>query len=168
MVSNDKETRKADAEIVNPSTGEITKRPFSDDELRNIESLDSLRALLGDKIGQATDLGSGFAVLDSDDKRRLVGVPLMFVFWTFNDGDNGEFVSAHVVQFDRAGKINGKFIINDGSTGILAQLKEYSERTGSQRGLFVEKGLRASDYRVEIDGKEQPATTFYIDTTPAA
>lgn len=157
-------------EIVNPVTGEIEKRPFTDDELRNVESLDSLRALLGDQIGQATDLGSGFAVIEkSDDKRRLVGVPLMFVFWTFNKGDNGMFASAHVVQFDRAGKIVGKWIVNDGGTGIYAQLSEYTQRTGSNKGLFVEKGLRASDYTFTgDDGEDHDATTFYIDTTPAA
>lgn len=171
MVTESEKQGKASAEVVNKATGEIveSKRPFSDDELRNLDSLDSIRSLLGDKVGTATDLGSGFAVLDTDQKRRLVGVPLLFVFWTFNDGEQGEFVSAHVVQLDASGKIVGKFIVNDGSTGILAQLTEYTERTGSNRGLFVPRGLRASDYTFTgDDGKEHPATTFYIDTTPAA
>jgi len=158
---------------VDPKTGEIvkaTKQPFSDDELRALEGLDSIKGLLGDKIGDATDLGSGFAVLDTDQKRRLVGVPLLFLFWGFNKGDQGDFVSAHVVQTDMRGQVVGKFIINDGSTGILNQLREYTNRTGSMQGLFAPKGLRASDYTYtdEKTGEDKPATTFYIDTSPAA
>ena len=174
MVSNDSASRKGTGQAVDTVTGEIaeTKRPFSDDELRNLDSLDSIRALLGDKVGNATDLGSGFAVLETEQKRRLIGVPLLFVFWTFNDsdkGDTGEFVSAHVVQLDASGKVVGKWIVNDGSTGIYAQLHEYTERTGASQGLFVPKGLRASDYTITDDGgREKAATTFYIDTTPAA
>ena len=159
-------------EVVDTKTGEVTqvKRPFSDNELRNLTSLDSIRALLGDKIGTATDLGSGFAVLSDEQKRRLVGVPCIFLFWNFNtEGKFGTFVSAHVVTLDGAGQVKDKFIINDGSTGIRQQLEEYTERTGESRGMFVPNGLRASDYTYTDpdDGKDKPATTFYIDTAPA-
>lgn len=157
---------------VDPVTGEIvkaSKQPFSDEELRNLNSLDSVKALLGDKVATASDLGSGFAVLDTDQKRRLVGVPLLFLFWQFNNGKQGDFVSAHVVQYDPRGQIVGKFVINDGSTGIMEQLREFTNRTGQSQGMFAERGLRASDYTyTDDDGIDKPATTFYIDTSPAA
>lgn len=171
MVSQDPTSGNPPAESVDKATGEIVKanRPFSDDELRNITSLDSIKALIGDKVANATDLGSGFAVLDTDQKRRLVDVPCLFLFWSFHLGTQGEFVSAHVVTLGANGDVKDKFIINDGSTGIYAQLKEFTDRTGDSQGMFVPKGLRASDYTyTDDDGKEKPATTFYIDTTPAA
>lgn len=157
-------------ELVNPSTGEITKRPFSDEELRNLDSLDSIKALLGEQVGNATDLGSGFVVLDKESKRRICGVPLLFLFWQFSDGigEKGEKVTAHVVQLSPDGVVSGKFIINDGSTGIYEQLKEYTSRTNASKGLFVPKGLRASDYITTINGRDEAATTYYIDTSPAA
>lgn len=156
---------------VDKRTGELveSKRPFSDDELRNIDSLASIGALLGDKIGSATDLGSGFALLDTPGKRRLCGVPLLILMWNFSQGDMGEFVSAHVVSLDPTGKVTGKYVINDGSTGVYRQLKDWTERTGERQGLHVPRGLRASDYTfTDTDGVEKPATTFYIDTAPAA
>jgi len=167
MVANDAAQPQ---EVVNPSTGEIVKRPFSDEELRNLDSLDSIKALLGDQVGNATDLGSGFVVLDKESKRRICGVPLLFLFWQFSEGigEKGEKVTAHVVQLGADGSVVGKFIINDGSTGVYEQLKEYTARTNAFKGLFVPKGLRASDYTTTINGHDQEATTYYIDTSPAA
>jgi hypothetical protein len=158
---------------VDESTGEIvtTKRQFSDDELRNIDSLDAIKALLGERVANAADLGSGFAVLRDEQKRRLVGVPLLFLMWAFSKSDlndAGEKVSAHVVQLDNTSKVVGKFIINAGSFGIYEQLKEFTERTGESKGLFAPNGLRVSDYKFTDDeGREKPASTYYIDTTPA-
>lgn len=146
-------------------------RPMTDEQLRSLSSLDDIKGFLGDNVSNAADLGSGFAVLDKNGKRRLVDVPLLFLFWHFSEGvgDKGEKVSAHVVQFNQQSQIVGKWIINDGSTGIYEQLKEFTERTGEQQGLFAPRGLRASDYTFTNDnGQEQDATTFYIDTSPAA
>lgn len=160
---------------VDPVTGEIVKaqrQPYSEEELRNLNSLESIKALLGDtQVTQAADLGSGFALLDTEGKRRLVGVPVLFLFWTFNKGTQGsaEFVSAHVVQTDNLGNVVGKFIINDGSTGIYQQLKDFTARTGQSKGLYAARGLRASDYTFTNDaGQDQDATTFYIDTSAPA
>lgn len=159
--------------LVNPETGEVIKveknAGLSDDQLRALDSLEGLQQALGIPIAQSTDLGTGFAVLDKEGKRRLVGVPLLFVFWQFNNGDQGVFVSTHVVQVDMMGKLVGKYIINDGSTGICQQLRDYTEHTQSFKGLFAPKGLRASDYDfTDEQGNTSKATTFYIDTSPAA
>lgn len=171
MVTDNDKTGKPGTEVVNKGTGEITesKRPFSDAELRNLTTLDGVRALLGDQIAQASDFGNGFAILDANGKARLVDVPLLFLHWTFNKGDMGEFVSALVVQTDKMANVVGKFVLNDGSTGIYRQLRDITTDTGMDRGLFVANGLRRSDYTfVDEDGTEKPATTFYIDMTPAA
>lgn len=156
---------------VDKSTGEIveSKRPFSDAELRNLDSIEGIRALLGDQIAQATDMGNGFAILDSKGKSRLCGVPLVFLHWSFNQGDNGEFASALVVQTDNTGAVVGKYVVNDGSTGIYQQLREYTDDKQTNRGLFAPRGLRQSDYTTTDDkGNEIAATTFYIDTSPVA
>lgn len=166
-------------EVVNTTTGEIAhveKRPFSDAELRNVDSLEGIKALLGSEVSNAADLGSGFTVIDNNEgKARLVEAPLVFLFWTFNqsktirnaDGTLASFVSAHCVQLDKAGNVVGKFVINDGSTGIYQQLLDHSTETGSYKGLFVPNGLRRSEYDTVVDGKPVHGITFYIDTTPA-
>jgi hypothetical protein len=154
--------------------GTVEKLPtapkWDDDTLRSITDFNAAVALVEQEFGgiavASEEMGDGFTLLLTEDKIRLVGVPLMFLRWDFHLGETtGEFVSAHVVTKD-----GGRYIINDGSTGIHAQLWAYTEKHQRQGGLFVEKGLRKSDYMVEIpdpktgEMKEQPATTYYIDT----
>lgn len=174
MVSNPAQETQAQSgnspASVDKSTGEIveSKRPFSDAELRNLNSFEGIRSLLGDAIADATEMGNGFAILDSEGKSRLVGVPTVFLHWTFNSGDQGEFVSALCVTTDSSGSITGKYVVNDGSTGIYQQLREYTDDKHVTQGLFAPKGLRRSDYTVEVNGKDIEATTFYVDTSPVA
>lgn len=110
-----------------------------------------------------SDYGSGFSVLDTKDKGRLVGVPLIILDYNFNDGDNGQFVSLSVVT-----NANEKLIVNDGSTGIAKQILEINaalpEGDGN-KAIFVKKGLRRSDYEYtdKETGQKKPATTFYLD-----
>jgi hypothetical protein len=153
-------------------------RRLSDDELRGIESFDdAFRAATvvvpdGNVVDASQELGNGFTLLDKSQKRQLIGRETIFVQWDFHESDTvfradedgtkipAEFVSVQAVC--KAGK-NGaeKFIFNDGSTGIYRMLKEYTERTGRQGGLYAKKGLRVSEY----DGPEGRAETFYIDTS---
>lgn len=148
------------------SNNQVTKVGFTTDDYRNIDSFEAAASLLETKMGPLTDvaddLGDGFAVLATEDKARLVKVPLIFIDWRFTLGDQGEFVSAHVIT-----KSGDKYIVNDGSTGIYQQLQEYTERTGKEGGLFASHGLRRSDYTYQDknDGKMKPATTYYIDTS---
>lgn len=112
-----------------------------------------------DGIISSTELGSGWAVLATTEKGRLVGVPLIVLDWTFNDGDNGEFVSARVIT-----KPGERLVINDGSTGICQQLRELEMREET-RAIFCKRGLRVSEYDyTDKDGTKRPAKTFYLDT----
>jgi hypothetical protein len=140
---------------------------LDDDALRSLTNLADIQQLTGETITDASDLGSGFALLDDDGKNRLVGVPCVFISWNINPGDFGPFVSAQVATIDLAtGDITGKFIVNDGSTGICEQLTAMIER-GKSSMLFAKHGLRRSDYEYADpkSGELRPAHTFYIDTS---
>lgn len=140
---------------------------FSDDDLLAISSLDDVRTLLAANeiplVAADQVLGNGFSIVN--DKGFLCGVPMILLGWSFNRGDNGEFVSVNAVA-NLPGNTMGKFIINDGGSGIYAQLRKYTERTGKAAGLYVARGLRRSDYTYD-DGSGVPkqATTFYLDTS---
>lgn len=138
---------------------------FSDDELHDITDWNSGLSLL-ERSGMAgenfSDYGTGFKVVDKDN---LKGVPLMILEWRFNNGDFGEFVSATAVAKD-----GRKVIINDGSTGIAAQLRRVTDtrvknnHPNPQAALLVENGLTRSDYTY-TDPKTQEqkaAVTYYL------
>lgn len=137
---------------------------FDEDALRSLSSFDDVLALMaetGVEVDRADEvLGDGFTVIN--DKSILVGAPSMFMEWHFNEGNMGKFVSARVVS-RLPGNAMGKFIINDGSTGLMEQLQRYSMKTGKFGGLMVPRGLRRSDYDVTIEGETRSATTFYLD-----
>lgn len=135
--------------------------------LRAIESFDDAVALTQVEMGEivAADqvIGDGFAIVQ--DKDTLIGRPLLFMSWTFHSGDYGTFVSAQCAARGESGGVT-KCIVNDGSTGIYQQLADYTNQTGKMGGLLARHGLRRSDYTyTDIDGKEKPASTFYIDTS---
>jgi hypothetical protein len=88
----------------------------------------------------ADEMGNGFAVLK--DKTQLVGVKSLFLRWRWHDGDFGDFVSAAVVT-----ATGGRYVINDGSSGIAAQLRDYEqEHPGKDGGMVAYYGLRESSY----------------------
>lgn len=137
--------------------------------LAEITSFDDALALVNDVFGgniveADKELGTGFAVLD--DKNRLIGVPFVAVKMDEHTSDlngGGLFVTMHVVTQD-----GRKFIVNDGSTGICAQVQELWKRKPELIGLplMVRRGLRRSDYTyMDESGKAKPATTFYLDTS---
>src|SRR5689334_14069830 len=82
------------------TTTEISRR-MDDDDLRAVNSIDDAMRLLsesGTPIEDfSQDYGSGFSVLPTDEKMRLIKVPFMVLEWRFSQGDNGEFVSAMIV-----------------------------------------------------------------------
>lgn len=168
-------------ENVNTTTGEVVDAiPLPDDAtLAALDTIGAVRDLIGPDVSRASDLGSGFAILENHD--ALIGKPCIFLFWQFRPGDYSEdYVSAHVVSFDPAdGKITGKYIVNDGSSGIRDQLRGL----GTSKGLVAERGLRKSEYQYcescsavvskgdDSHGKGHkviPASTYYIDTTAVA
>lgn len=113
------------------------------------------------EVVTAAEFGSGFDILDTKEKQRLVGVPFIILDWSFNEGDNGEFVSLRIVT-----KANEHLIVNDGSTGILRQMQEIGQ-LGEDRAIFVKKGLRVSNYEYtdKETGAKKPASTYYLDTS---
>ena len=141
-----------------PAPGVSPRGLPASSELRTMSPADILAAL--GPVGDAAD------VLESDqfgpildNKDRLIGVPIYVIGWEFHDGDFGRFVTMMVMT-----KAGDKFLVNDGSTGIAAQLQETEEAKGVVPFL-ARNGLRRSDYEKEIDGKASQATTYYIDTS---
>jgi len=156
----------------------IVAPKFESAELRSISSFEDAVRLLADKIGQenihaADELGDGFMLLPDEDKDTLKNIPCLFLTWQFNpEGKFGEFVSARVVANFGNGNL-GRYILNDGGTGIYAQLREFTDaNNGTRAGMYARHGLRRSDYMAQIPDPKTgeivptPATTFYIDTTP--
>ena len=152
------------------------KSALTDDALAAIVDFDSAAKVFNDTgvVAEAiSDYGTGFALLT--DKNRLVGTPFIIVEWRFNDGDyendNGEktqFASAAVVT-----KNGEKWVLNDGGSGICAQLASITKRRQEkghatpQNGLLVPAGLTRSDYTyTDEKGKNTPATTFYLSESP--
>lgn len=156
---------------------------YDDEAFRDAQSWDDFVRLAQEAYGQIDDaghvLGDGSTLLKEEDKKRLVGVPLMFMNWNFYPGDFGaDFVAARVVARNPDGSAS-KYIINDGSTGVCDTLREYTKRTGKNGALFARHGLRTSEYTYCAacgEVKSQPALdahhasehkramTYYIDT----
>lgn len=129
---------------------------------KDITYADVARALdASGEVVSAQEFGSGFSVLDTKEKGRLVGVPFIILDWQFNEGDNGQFVSLRVIT-----QANEKLVINDGSTGIYRQLMEIAD-TGEERAVFCKRGLRVSnyDYTDPKTQEKKPASTYYLDTS---
>ena len=90
----------------------------------------------------------------------------------------GEFVSSASVLVNRLSEYGpGLTVVNDGSTGIYAQLRSIeaervADGTDVIRPLYCEHGLRRSDYDRKDEsgnvimndktGKPERATTFYL------
>jgi len=113
-------------------------------------------------VDDYSDYGSGFTVCE--DKRQLIGVPLVIIQWRFSAGDYGTMVNAAVMTQD-----GRKLIVNDGSTGIMQQLLDVTDKRAEknhptpQAGLLVKEGLTVSDYTfTDAKGETAPASTFYL------
>lgn len=114
--------------------------------------------------------GSPWQVID---KAKLVGVPFMIADARLYDGKFGEAIAVMLMTEkpldpdDERDK--GRYVINDGSTGVKEQLLGMIRRTGRKGGIMVSRGLRASEYmfqQTDFDnnpiGPEIPATTYYL------
>ncbi len=141
---------------------------FDDNDLRSLQSWADVSALISreglEVVAADQVLGNGFALLTSDEKATLVGVPMILLDWRFNTGDMGTFVS--IMAAVKSGDTMRKVIINDGSTGICAQLETLYNR-GIVGPLLVKNGLVRSDYDYEDTDKNgkkvmRPATTYYL------
>lgn len=166
---------------------------FSDANLRQITTMEqaiaAAREVYGDVLNVGDHLGTGFSVLDREEKMKLVDVPFFILHMSFNEGDHGEegFVSLTIMTGD-----DKRFVINDGSSGIRSQCEELvTENQGRFGGYMVHGGLRMSEYTTctscEMPRKESSkecsnilsngsqcgdtktargkGETFYLDTT---
>lgn len=108
-------------------------------------------------VDASTELGDGFELLK--DKNILVGQEIVIVTHKQVEGDHGTFSVAHIVTRD-----SRKFVIVDGSTGIHAQLEQYTNSPFVGRPIHLKNGLVRSDYEYtdEKTGEQKPATTFYL------
>lgn len=128
-----------------------TRQMFAPEDLRAIASFEDAKRLLMEQGVEMRDasheIGDGFVMLENKDD--LVNKPLIILAWMFTDGDFGDKYSIlRLVTAD-----GRKLVVTDGGTGIKAQLQEYTERTGIQQGLFVERGLRKSEYDTDVNGQ---------------
>lgn len=140
---------------------------IDDDTLAAIGSIEDGMIATMDVFGEPSTsidevLGTGFEILNKEDKDRLLGVH--FFVMTFNtdiDGDTGKYASMSVVT-------NGgeKFVVNDGSTGIREQLIKYRDKTGRSGNFHVRHGLRVSRYRWCDVGHEQAVFNERTDKCP--
>lgn len=158
-----------------------------DDQMRDIASYEDALALAeavhGDVLDIAEELGTGFVLLK--DKGKLVDQEFVLVQWRFTAGEFSKmFVSAALVT-----KTGDKYIITDGSSGIMDQLFTFSQDQKRFGGVRVHHGLRVSAYDTcaecgrprskdevvcsnekcgdETDRRSK-GETYYLDLTPAA
>lgn len=131
-----------------------TERIITNDNLRDIKSMEDAIALLDGQVDNSADvIGTGADILSGADKDKLLGIPFLAISWSFNLGDFGPFVSINVIT-DKG----DKYVINDGSTGIRDQLVAFTDQSGRQTGLLCRKGLRKSEY----DNEHGHGVTYYI------
>ncbi len=176
-----------DVEVLGLSKELATVSVFTREDLTNIASYDDAIRIAQEAFGTVvrideTDMGDGFRVATEDDKRRLVGVPLVLLEWKWRDGDFGKDYCSILAVALNANGTSTKWVINDGGTGIAEDLKAYEGRTGRTGGLSVPKGLRVSDYFTDAltnlpisrgqlaeyhatGRKTGKGHTFYLDTS---
>lgn len=165
---------------------------LADAQLSAITSFEEALLLVHDATGgdveSTADYGSGFTLLASSDKKRLVGVDFIIVEWDFHAspdytgqatdnlrssraraaalkaGLGNVFVSARIVT------VNGdKLVLNDGGAGIfrdldnISAMRENAGRRDAYVGLTVLGGLTASEYTYTDDkGNSSKACTYYL------
>lgn len=157
------------AEDVTPEIAdELDSATFSDAELRGIGSFEEAMALASDKFGgivdAASEIGSGFVMLDNKDK--LIGEPFIILSMSFPEGDfrDADGVTSHFVVARLVTQHNDHFVITDGGHGIYSQLDEFYVRSGKSGGILVKGGLRKSEYEYTDDkGNVSPAVTYYLN-----
>lgn len=141
-----------DKTAANTEVAKTEPMPFRPDTLREVTNFDDALALAQETWGgvasASDEIGDGFVMLDDTvgGKDKLINVPFIALGWVFTLGDFGaDYLIMRVVT-----KEGGKFIVTDGGTGLCQQVKSYQERTGKNGGLYVERGLRKSEYDNEF------------------
>lgn len=155
--------KQVETALVEQMNAEVVVAPLT--SIRAIDDMDTTEFLAWLKE-EGVDLAEfdGGSNWDLEkDKDTLVGVPFIVAKVRFNDGTMGKFAS--VCCFLEDGR---KVIFNDGSsTGVMAQLKNWTEKNNRDTGIVCAKGLRRSDYFYEEEQEDgttvkRPAKTYYL------
>jgi hypothetical protein len=150
---------------------------------KNDDAFDAvaLLAAAGIEVSEVLDadqeIGEGWQVLDKAD---LVGVPFVITNYRFSDskkirsadGTGKQFVILYVLTrefFETEGK-SGKWVVTDGSTGLMTQLGEWVTKKGIDLdaekvpALSCPRGLIVSvyDYTDPSTGVVTEAKTYYL------
>lgn len=128
----------------------------------------AVRLSFEDALKEAVVAEADVDVLNKEKKDSLIGEPFIITNIRVNVGNFGPFVTLTAVTKD-----DRSVIINDGSTGIAAQMLGLVQKFGTDKNILVKNGLRKSEYYVDKDtgrvvGKEpQPNSfkqaTYYLD-----
>ena len=139
---------------------------ISESQLRGIVCFSDAISLVENVYGavalSSEVLGDGFTLVEKD---KLVGVPFVLIDYTVhtsttNFDKNGEglkFVTVRCVTEE-----DKRVAFNDGSIGVARQLCDLVVRE-IYGGIYVQNGLRASEYEVlDAKGRKSSATTYYL------
>jgi len=142
----------------------VTLESLREDTPRNLRFEDVVQTLgLAGDLAEGSEFGSGWEPVPTEEKIKLVGVPLALIDWQVNtEGRNGTFVSIKAITAD-----DRHIVINDGSmkSGIGQQIMALKEK-GETRAILLRRGLRVSEYEyTDEQGNKKPAKTFYLDFT---
>lgn len=149
-----------DVTTVSKTTKDVVAQPISRVDLASVTTFEQAFALAEATYGEiisSEELGDGFAVVE---KSSLVGVPFLILGWEAGKNEkHGPFTIVRGITKD-----NGKVLFVDGSTGIKDQLAVFQQVSGRTGGLLAVDGLRVSNYTYTdpADGKDKPASTYYI------
>lgn len=159
------------------------------DVVESASTLAELKAAFGNQTLDWEDIEPSFKVADKAD---FDGIPFVLAGFRLNESTKygrreevngeevlvpGKFVSMLVAPYDDEGNIGSWVILNDGGTGIKAQLDRFINKVNSDAHLtttewnltaaeippiLMSNGLRVSEYDYD-DGKNVTrASTWYI------
>lgn len=159
-----------DTNAVETTDEAVTTTPMlRPEDLREVTTWDDAEKYLTDVFGDVRDaqkdIGDGYTLLPSTaDKDLLINVPLMVMGFAFTPGDFGaEFCTMRVMTktpITVNGESTNRVIVNDGGTGLAAQLRQWSnDHGGRMGGLKAMRGLRKSVY----EGDFGEGTTHYLN-----
>lgn len=155
---NSAEVEYEHGSVIEPEVVKYSEQSFDDADLAQVKSFADATALVGEEATNIADvLGTGFSILPSSDKDKLIGVPFIVLEYKQHEGSKGTYASLLVVTRD-----DEKYVINDGGTGIPRQLDSLTSKQIPVVGLYVPKGIKKSVYDHPEHGE---SVTYYLDTT---
>lgn len=134
---------------------------MSEDEInawQNMSTQEQLEILERPKENQLSDVNFDDLLKDSVEaesssnvvkKDTLLGTPFIIRHIKVNEGQFGPFVTLTCQLKD-----NSIVIVNDGSSGVAAQMSTLIKTYGLDKPILIKKGLRRSGYYVDNDTKK--------------